>query len=99
VWFRTRIGLACVEGTAEYGPNRFTGADGRKSIGIYAWQTGPEIRIIYLVCTPDDMSADAVVSEGMQRIEHALCNGETICDLSDLGQDADWGNRVFVRWW
>jgi hypothetical protein len=114
MWFKTRTGLVCVEGTVEVWADRHTSPGGRKAVGIYAYQarhaefevplhpTPVKVshRRIYLVCFPDGPAVDSAVAEAMQRIEWAIRNGEPICDLSDLGEEEAWGSAdyVWVRW-
>src|SRR5262245_59372668 len=114
MWFKTRTGLVCVEGTVEVWADRYTNPGGRKGVGIFAYQThhadfevslpSTPLRVshrrLYLACFPDGPGVDSAVAEAMQRIEWAVRNSEPICDLSDLGEEEAWGSTgcVFVRW-
>jgi hypothetical protein len=104
MWFKTRIGLACIEGTAEFMAGRWTRPGVGKCVGVYAYQMRqPEVtqkrlfqkattnysRGIYLACMPDDGGDDEVV-ECMRRIETAVRSGAPICDLSDIGTATAW---------
>jgi len=113
VWFKTRVGLVCIEGTAEFLAERWSLPSVGKYIGVFAYQARhPETvrkrlfrkaeyanRKIYLACIPDDGN-DNEVMECMQRIEEAVRTG-TICDLSDIGAVGAWNNPgygVMVNW-
>src|SRR6516165_7132423 len=99
MWFKTRNGLVCVEGTVEVLATRYTLAGGDRSVGVYAYQAnhadvevplpqGPVKvynRKVYLACFPEDEWADDAVVEVMRRIEQAVRAGEPVCDLSALG--------------
>jgi len=106
VWFKTRTGLVRVEGTAEFLASRFHTANGRWSVGVFAYQArhaeferrGLLRRLVrvpsrwfYLACFPDGTGAETAVAECMRLIENAIQSGVPICDFSEMGDEASWG--------
>lgn len=115
MWFKTRAGLVHIDGTAEFMVDRFTRSGGVKSVGVVALKQyhaqfvlkrlfRPPLEIshrrIYLACFPDNEDADRALAKCMVRIESAVIEENLVCDLSDLGQEDDWGpgNMPFIRW-
>jgi hypothetical protein len=116
MWFKTRVGMVQLEGTVEYLVGRFAVANNMSAIGIYAYQAHhAELQItrlfrrsidiynrrIYIACFPDNPISNRTITECFRRIESAVRSGEVICDLSDIGDVASWGQQeemLFVDW-
>jgi hypothetical protein len=114
VWFKTRAGLVCVEGTVEVLADRWVRPAEGKCAGIFIYQASYQttqhwffrpsiknhaIRKTYLACFPDTESATEEVRKCMQTIEKAIRDGELICDLSELGTAAAWCSAKFSILW
>ena len=115
MWFKTRIGLANVEGSWQYYAFREEHGKGVPRVSLVAYQAPADFQVkrlfrssakvhgpyMYLACFTDSSAADQNVAECMQIIEQAIRNGESICDLSNFGDDDAWhgrGNTLFIRW-
>jgi len=109
MWFKTRRGLVSLDGPFEYFAARYQRKSGVSVFAmdyrlahrnLFTWLTPSWRDYVYLACFPDSENANSMVKECMSRIEKAIVDGASICDLSDVGDDESWHapKGFFMPW-